>query len=114
MLLSVLIKKNIEKFNRVYSLSKAESLIVKNMICKEKMTNQEIAKTLCLAEKTIKFHLTNIFKKTSTCNRLSLIRLFFFQMVEFIELDDVKNRDKNVDLGMKLDVPLIPMSAKVS
>ena len=114
MLLSILIKKNIDKFNQVYKLSKAEAVIVRNMICKEHLSNKEIAATLCLSEKTIKFHLTNIFKKTGCQNRLSLLRLFFFQIVEFIELDDVQNRNKNVGVGIKIDVPMLPLSAKVS
>ena len=114
MLLSILIKKNIEKFNQAYDLTKSEAAVVKQMICKEHTTNGKIANDLCVAEKTIKFHLTKIFKKTNCPNRLALMRLFFFQIVEFIELDDVQNREQNVNAGLKIEVPMLPVGANIS
>ena len=45
-----------------YRLSRSEAVVFKEALTGKK--NTEIAEKLCVAEKTIKFHLGNIFKKT--------------------------------------------------
>ena len=39
-------------------------------------SNQEIANKLKLAEQTVKFHLTNIYKKLGIKNRAELVQVF--------------------------------------
>jgi DNA-binding CsgD family transcriptional regulator len=53
-----------------YGLSKRETEVVAELITG--VTNKEIANTLFVTEKTVKFHLTNIYKKLGTRRRLEL------------------------------------------
>lgn len=54
------------------TLSKAEvrvaSLVTKGL------NNLEIAEKLCVCEKTVKFHLTNVYKKLGVKSRTQLVR----------------------------------------
>lgn len=52
------------------TLSKREAEVVEHVI--EGLSNRNIAKNLGVCEKTIKFHLTNIFKKTGLKSRALL------------------------------------------
>ena len=68
-------------------LSPREIEIVSRMYdCK---TNQEIADNLFVTEKTVKFHLTNIYKKMKVKNRVTLIVMmsdYFYQEREVKKL----------------------------
>ncbi len=54
-------------------LSYAEALVVEHLLMGK--TNKEIADEACISEKTVKFHLTTIFKKLKVKNRLNLALL---------------------------------------
>lgn len=56
-----------------FKLSLREAEVV-YFVCKG-WTNKEVATALCVCEKTIKFHLTNIYKKASVKTRSRLITL---------------------------------------
>lgn len=53
------------------SLSNAENAVV--MYLKEGFSNKDIANNLTITEKTVKFHLTNIFKKYEVKSRAELL-----------------------------------------
>lgn len=53
------------------SLSRSETAVVRAVI--EGETNKEIANKLFVTEKTIKFHLTNIYQKLGVQSRAQLI-----------------------------------------
>lgn len=54
-------------------VSKAEARVVEFL--KEGYSNNEIAHKLCVSEKTIKFHLTSIYKKYDVKNRSEFLAL---------------------------------------
>lgn len=58
-----------------HSLTKSEIEVIK--LLETGMHNKEIAQTLFVSENTIKTHLKNIFQKTYTKNRTSLIHKLF-------------------------------------
>jgi DNA-binding NarL/FixJ family response regulator len=51
-------------------LSPREMIVVKELL--KGKTNKEIASTLFVTEKTVKFHFTNIFRKMRVKNRVQL------------------------------------------
>ena len=53
------------------SLTKRELEIV--ALVAEGLTNQEVAERLCISRATVRTHLTSIFHKLGTCNRLKLV-----------------------------------------
>lgn len=64
-----IIERNLNK----YELSRAECLVVRQLL--KGITNKEIADELFVTEKTVKYHLTSIFRKTATKSRLQLISI---------------------------------------
>lgn len=52
-------------------ISKAEQLVINYLI--QGYSNDEIGTQLCVSEKTVKFHLTNIYKKHEVKSRTELI-----------------------------------------
>lgn len=54
-----------------YKLSKSELKVVSEII--RGLTNKEVGNNLFVSEKTIKFHLTNIYKKMGVQSRSQLI-----------------------------------------
>lgn len=59
-------------------------LEVLEMVCKG-MSNQEVAKTLFLSEKTVKNHLTNIFRKISVTDRTQAVLYAIKNKIVFID-----------------------------
>lgn len=64
-------------------------LLVLEQLCKG-ISNNRISQNLFIAEKTVKFHLTNIFKKVNARNRYEIISMF------------TKSDDKNLDEALAL------------
>lgn len=63
------------------------------------MTNKEVAELLCISEKTVKFHLTSIYKKLCMKNRTALAiwaqpLLQFEAVAVFCEQDDLPEGKK--------------------
>ena len=63
--------KNQIKNHLARTLSRREVEVV--VLVLEGKTNRDVANTLCVAEKTIKFHLTNIYKKLNISRRSQII-----------------------------------------
>ena len=59
------------------------------------MSNQEIADELCVQEKTVKFHVTSIYKKLSVRNRANLI-------IKIAKLGHYGNRAEIIEVGSSL------------
>ena len=62
-------------------LSKRESDVVILVI--QGLTNKQVADQLCVAEKTVKFHLTNVYKRMKISRRSQII--WTLPMAQFIE-----------------------------
>jgi DNA-binding CsgD family transcriptional regulator len=71
------------------SLSDREREIIKSVV--EGLPSQEIAEKLFVDEKTVKFHLTNIYKKLRARNRATLIVEYYKN-----ELREVKRDKENL------------------
>lgn len=61
--------KMFEKFKTRFSGREIEVMTLMN----KGMTNQEIGQMMCIADKSVKFHITNIFRKLYVKNRASAI-----------------------------------------
>ncbi len=62
-------------------LSKRESEVV--ILVVQGLTNKQVADRLCVAEKTVKFHLTNVYKRMRISRRSQII--WTLPMAQFIE-----------------------------
>ena len=62
-------------------LSKRESEVV--ILVVQGLTNKQVADQLCVAEKTVKFHLTNVYKRMKISRRSQII--WTMPMAQFIE-----------------------------
>ena len=62
-------------------LSKRESEVV--ILVVQGLTNKQVADQLCVAEKTVKFHLTNVYKRMRISRRSQII--WTLPMAQFIE-----------------------------
>lgn len=62
-------------------LSRREVEVV--VLVLEGLTNREVANQLCVAEKTVKFHLTNIYKKLNISRRSQII--WTLPLSDFVE-----------------------------
>ena len=68
-------------------LSKRESEVV--MLVVQGLTNKQVADQLCVAEKTVKFHLTNVYKRMKIRRRSEII--WSLPIAEFRER--IKNKE---------------------
>jgi DNA-binding CsgD family transcriptional regulator len=66
-----MITDNSLKFFKTYNLTNREQEIVAKLMYGK--SNKEISDLLFVTEKTVKFHLTNIYKKTRVKSRMQLI-----------------------------------------
>lgn len=73
--------KNFLKTHLAQKLSRREVEVV--VLVLEGLTNREVANQLCVAEKTVKFHLTNIYKKLNISRRSQII--WTLPLSDFIE-----------------------------
>ena len=62
-------------------LSDGEERVTKLML--DGLSNQEIGEKLGIMEKSVKFHITNIFKKTGFISRLKLVVSFYKKEWQF-------------------------------
>jgi DNA-binding CsgD family transcriptional regulator len=72
-LLLARINQCINDFIRIFKISKREMEIIE--LCIEGKSSRQIADLLCISERTVETHLTNIFQKTETSNRIELFAL---------------------------------------
>ena len=70
---SPVVVKQIKNYLQKRGLSKRESEVV--ILVVQGLTNKQVADQLCVAEKTVKFHLTNVLGLTSEKNLLTGIPL---------------------------------------
>lgn len=66
------------------AISKKESEVFTYVV--EGFTNDEIASKLNITTKTVKFHITSIFKKTQTTSRSKLIVGFYKSKLDQIQI----------------------------
>ena len=71
-------------------LSRRESEVV--ILVVQGLTNKQVADQLCVAEKTVKFHLTNVYKRMKISRRSQII--WTLPMTRFI--DNVKDNTEPV------------------
>ena len=73
--------KHIKSYLQERGLSKRESEVV--ILVVQGLTNKQVADQLCVAEKTVKFHLTNVYKRMKISRRSQII--WTLPMAQFIE-----------------------------
>lgn len=71
-----------EKKLKILGLTVAEIDLIRKFL--NHASNKDIADSLFVCEKTVKFHLTNIYRKLQQANRNEL-RIFLFQYCHFWE-----------------------------
>ncbi len=92
-------------------LSRRESEVV--ILVVQGLTNKQVADKLCVAEKTVKFHLTNVYKRMKISRRSEII--WSLPLAEFMErakskdatlsqvspasYDDQKEDDNTIPVG---------------
>ena len=84
-------------------LSKRESEVV--ILVVQGLTNKQVADRLCVAEKTVKFHLTNVYKRMKISRRSEII--WSLPLAEFME--KAKTRESNAPV---IGNPSFPSSAQ--
>lgn len=62
------------------------------------LSNKEVANQLFVTEKTVKFHLTNIYKKMNVKSRAQLI-VWCLPHLGFVESDATRENNNNVSAG---------------
>jgi len=79
-------------------LSRAESAVAEYL--KSGITNQEIADKLCVSEKAIKFHLTNIYKKLNVKSRSEFLATHYgyqkpmeSEMADYVPVSQARNAE---------------------
>ena len=73
--------KQMKTYLQERGLSKRESEVV--ILVVQGLTNKQVADRLCVAEKTVKFHLTNVYKRMKISRRSQII--WTLPMSQFIE-----------------------------
>ncbi len=68
------------------NLSKCEVEVV--ILVLQGHTNSRVASELCVAEKTVKFHLTNIYKKLQISRRTEIV--WTVPLADFIKIEEPK------------------------
>ena len=77
----------IKNYLQQRGLSKRESEVV--ILVVQGLTNKQVADKLCVAEKTVKFHLTNVYKRMNISRRSEII--WSLPLTEF--MDKAKNKN---------------------
>ena len=77
---------HIKNYLQLKGLSKRESEVV--ILVVQGLTNKQVADKLCVAEKTVKFHLTNVYKRMNISRRSEII--WSLPLTEF--MDKAKNK----------------------
>ncbi len=78
---SPIVVKQMKTYLQERGLSKRESEVV--ILVVQGLTNRQVADQLCVAEKTVKFHLTNVYKRMKISRRSQII--WTLPMAQFIE-----------------------------
>ena len=78
---SPVVIKQMKTYLQERGLSKRESEVV--ILVVQGLTNKQVADRLCVAEKTVKFHLTNVYKRMKISRRSQII--WTLPMAQFIE-----------------------------
>ena len=78
---SPVVVKQMKNYLQERGLSKRESEVV--ILVVQGLTNKQVADQLCVAEKTVKFHLTNVYKRMKISRRSQII--WTLPMAQFIE-----------------------------
>ncbi|MGI9549438.1 MAG: helix-turn-helix domain-containing protein [Bdellovibrionales bacterium] len=73
------------------NLSKCEVEVV--ILVLQGHTNSKVASELCVAEKTVKFHLTNVYKKLNISRRTEIV--WTLPLADFIKIEEVKKEASN-------------------
>jgi LuxR family transcriptional regulator, positive regulator of biofilm formation len=68
------------------------------------LSNKEVANQLFVTEKTVKFHLTNIYKKMNVKSRAQLI-VWCLPHLGFVEKDEKPVAEQNNQINMGSNIP---------
>jgi DNA-binding CsgD family transcriptional regulator len=68
-----------EKIANEYNITQQERRVIAYLV--EGLLNKEISSKMNISESTVKNHITNIYQKTNTANKVELLRLFFLHEV---------------------------------
>ena len=93
------LKKLFNPYMERNNLSKSEKDVLIHTI--QGTSNKEIANKFNVSEKTIKFHNTNIFKKTNTSNRTKLCFNLFLEVLKSVfdfKEEVIINKNKNSNI----------------
>lgn len=71
------------------------------------LSNKEVANQLFVTEKTVKFHLTNIYKKMNVKSRAQLI-VWCLPHLGFVEKEEPKAIDTNIQAAAQVQSQTIP------
>jgi DNA-binding CsgD family transcriptional regulator len=74
------------------------------------LSNKEVANQLFVTEKTVKFHLTNIYKKMSVKSRAQLI-VWCLPHLGFVESEARQEANANIAAGASFKSPAAPQQA---
>jgi DNA-binding CsgD family transcriptional regulator len=77
------------------------------------LSNKEVANQLFVTEKTVKFHLTNIYKKMNVKSRAQLI-VWCLPHLGFVETETTKQNEVNMASGAQVAQTIPAGSATVS
>lgn len=77
------------------------------------LSNKEVANQLFVTEKTVKFHLTNIYKKMNVKSRAQLI-VWCLPHLGFVETETTKENNINMATGAQVAQTIPAGSATVS
>lgn len=90
---------HIKNYLQEQGLSKRESEVVIFVV--QGLTNKQVADHLCVAEKTVKFHLTNVYKRMKISCRSQII--WTLPIKQFIEHAKIVNQNSNAQPVSQLD-----------
>ena len=100
--------KQMKTYLQERGLSKRESEVV--ILVVQGLTNKQVADRLCVAEKTVKFHLTNVYKRMKISRRSQIIwTLPMSQFIENAKDTGVISPQQNAGSNPQIDENSIPI-----
>ena len=103
--------KHLKSYLSNQGLSRRETEVV--VLVLQGLTNKQVADKLCVAEKTVKFHLTNIYKRMKISRRSQIV--WTLPLGDFVEkfkdsrpvsvMNKNQNADAEASAGEEISIP---------